>query len=312
VQGPTRNLRRTSRAIESEAGELWLVAVGSEGGRAILAGQLNEAYEIYERIRRCLEAVESINTKGHLAVTYHQLGMVAHQNGDFDTAERWLCKSLRINRTRRNQAGIASACYELGLVAQFREDFKRAKRRYQRSLRIYSAQGDQPRIAGCHYQLGMVAQLQNDLDSALRFYDKALKTVESLKDLRVLAGICHQIGTVAQYRGEWTTADRWYRQALEINTQLKNHRGLSLTYAQLGLLAEQQGDLNAALDWMIHSLSLPGWFPQPGADHAPQHLVRIGRNVGLRVVAESWKRLTGADLPTPICEAIAAPGSATG
>ena len=59
-----------------------------------------------------------------------------------------------------DQAGMASGYHQLGILAQDRGDHDTAEPLYQRSLAIAERLGDQAGMAGGHYQLGMLAQLR--------------------------------------------------------------------------------------------------------------------------------------------------------
>jgi tetratricopeptide (TPR) repeat protein len=119
--------RGTPPDLTSEAGALWLFAVGAEAFWVIQAGELEEASRIYDAIRQRLEASpESEQKQRRLAVAYHQLGMVAQDRGDLAAAEGWYRKSLEINEALGNRPGLASSYGQLGLLAEAREDLAAA------------------------------------------------------------------------------------------------------------------------------------------------------------------------------------------
>ena len=161
--------------LESEAGALWLFAVGSRANRAYLAGDLATAEAAHDRIRQALEADGGDKVQPHLAVAYHQLGIVAQLRGDLDTAEGWYKRSLAIREGLGNRPGMASTYYQLGSVAQLRGHLDTAEGWYRRALAIREKLGDRPGMASTYHQLGMVAQDRGDLDAAEGWCRQALK-----------------------------------------------------------------------------------------------------------------------------------------
>jgi len=97
--------------LDSEAGALWLFAVGSEANRAQRAGDLAAAEATYDTIRQRFETSASASRDRRLAGAYHQLGMVAQDRGNLAAAEDWYRRSLAI---WENQGSLGSlACSHL-------------------------------------------------------------------------------------------------------------------------------------------------------------------------------------------------------
>ena len=91
-----------------------------------------------------------------MAASYHQLGILAQDRGDYDEAARQYQRSLDINERLGNQAGMASSYHQLGILAQDRGDYDEAARQYQRSLDINERLGDQAGMATSYSQLGIL------------------------------------------------------------------------------------------------------------------------------------------------------------
>ncbi|MGI9506049.1 MAG: tetratricopeptide repeat protein, partial [Geminicoccaceae bacterium] len=113
--------------FESDAGALWLFAVGSHANRLINARQLDRAEAIYTEIIRILEESEATSAKQRLGVAFHQLGVVIQERGDLDSAEAWYKKSLMMKETVGDRRGMASSFHQLGMVAQERDNLDSAE-----------------------------------------------------------------------------------------------------------------------------------------------------------------------------------------
>jgi tetratricopeptide (TPR) repeat protein len=286
--------------LASEAGPLWLFATGTEANRAIFAGELDRAYEIYDTIRQKIEASPEAEHQQRLAVTYHQLGMVGEDRGDLVTAEQWYRKSIEIKEALGNRPGMARSYHQLGMVAQKRGDPATAEEWYRKSLEIKEALGDRPGLAAAYHQLGMVAQDRGDLAAAEEWYRKSLGIEEALGNRPGMASSYSQLGNVALLRGDLAAAEEWYRKSLEIREALGDRPGLARTYSQLGSLADARAEPDTALDWTVRGVALFPEFPHPATGSGPDNLARLTASLGMAALEASWQRCTGASLPDHI------------
>jgi tetratricopeptide (TPR) repeat protein len=330
----------TPPPLTSDAGALWLFAISSEANLAILAGELDRAYGIYQTIRQQLEASpgekqrqrlsaiyhqlgtvamdrgdpvaaedwyrksleieEALGNRPGMATSYHTLGMVAQDRGDLVAAEDWYRKSLEIKEALGNRPGMASSYHQLGILAQDRGDPVAAEDWYRTSLEIKEALGNQPGMAASYHQLGMVAMDRGDLVAAEDWYRKSLEINEALGNRLRMATSYHQLGRVAQDRGDPVAAEAWYRTSLEIWKALGDRRSMAATYGALGLLAEAREQPYAALDWTVRCVALFPEFPHPATRSGPHHLARLTASLGVPALEASWQRCTGASLPDHI------------
>jgi len=73
------------------------------------------------------------------AMTYHQAGMIAHNQGDFEAAQEWYRKSLAIKEKQGDEYGAGITYLALGMIAQEQRDFEAAQEWYRKSLVNISA-----------------------------------------------------------------------------------------------------------------------------------------------------------------------------
>lgn len=98
-----------------------MFAVGAHANRLVSAGQLEHAETAYRTTLDMLQAEPATEmSELNIAVSYHQLGMVAQLRGELDEAEQWYRKSLAIREQLNNQPGMASSYHQLGTAAQDR------------------------------------------------------------------------------------------------------------------------------------------------------------------------------------------------
>jgi tetratricopeptide (TPR) repeat protein len=113
------------------------------------------------------------------------------------------------------------------------------------------------------------------------------------------------LGMTSQDRGRLEEAEDWYRKSLTITEELGDRSGMALTYAQLGLLAEDRGQAELALEWNIRCVTLFDQFPSPLTGTGPAALARLAGQLGLPVLEQAWRQVTGQPVPTPVRDYLA-------
>jgi tetratricopeptide (TPR) repeat protein len=144
------------------------------------------------------------------------LAVWAQSNRNFEEAERLF---LRLARHREM---AAVAYHELGMIALEQRDFEAAGQRYLKSLEIWETQGNERHAAITCHQLGQVAEARGEVTAAQQWYGKSLASLEKQKDEHGLAMTYHlaityeRLGWLAKQQGDLTAAEQWYRKALAV------------------------------------------------------------------------------------------------
>ena len=199
---------------------------------------------------------KKLGNDSRLAVTYHQLGWLAQDRRDFLTAERWYLKAVAIKEKFADEANAAHTYHHLGMIAQEQGDFPAAEAWYKKSLAIEEKLGDEHGAALTHHHLGLLAHHQCDLPTAERWYLKSLVITEKFADEPSAANAYHLLGMLAQDQQEFSTAERWYLKSLAIREKLGNEDGAASTYHQLGMTAGDQHDFPTAERWFLKALAI--------------------------------------------------------
>jgi tetratricopeptide (TPR) repeat protein len=156
-----------------------------------------------------------------IADNYHQLGILAQVQGDYEEAELLYQQSLRINEQLDNQARVASGYHQLGVLAQNRVDYGQAEQRYQQSLQINERLSNQAEMATNYGQMGNLAQVRGDYEEAERRYQQSLQIVERLGDQAGMAISWSQLGNLAMERRQYSEATVWIIRALIMGLRLQ-------------------------------------------------------------------------------------------
>lgn len=346
VQRATETPPGTPPDLGTDAGALWLVAVGHRSMRQVNAGLLREAYDTYNT---CLQAIEALPEgewkRSQLAVTTHQLGQIAKARGDFGQAETLYKQSLALEEGLSNRRGIAESSWALGSLALDIGEPDRAERWVNQSLAIREELGDLPGIAKSIYLTGRVALARGDLGAANPAFMRSLAIFEQVGDRPRAAQVLHILGVVAEGRGDWDEAEQRYRQALAIREELGDGRSAADTYNNLGNLAAERGDLGEAerwylkclavaeamgetgdarvkaniaalkveldrpaeaLTWMVRAVAQFDTFPHPSIDTAPATIAALTQRLGEPFLATIWQQVTGRPIPPGVSDAVRA------
>jgi len=102
------------------------------------------------------------------------LGYVAFERRDFEAAENWYHKSLKISEKYGIEYGAALTYHQLGMIAEEKRDFEAAKIWYHKSLEISEKHGNEQGAARTYGQLGILAGLKGYFEESGKWLIKAL------------------------------------------------------------------------------------------------------------------------------------------
>lgn len=188
------------------------------------------------------------------AGAFHQMGILAQEQRDFEAAETWYKKALAVKEKQGNERGMASVYHQLGILAQKQRNFEAAEAWYQKALVVEEKQEDKRGMAGTYHQLGILAQEQRNFEAAEAWYKESLAIEEKQGNEHGAASTYHQLGRIAQERRDFVTAEAWYKKSLVIKEKQTNEHGAAITYHQLGIIEQKQKNFAAAEAWYKKSL----------------------------------------------------------
>lgn len=319
--------------------ELWKFAIGGQARREITRQRLDSAERKYLRMlsvmedrparsdpavvyhylgriakdrarlgdaeqwfRKSLAIGEETQTRRIVAVNSHQLGIVIHRRGQFDEAETWYRKALALAQELGDRQQQALTLGQLGNLALERGLTTSAEDWFRKSLVINEELGNKPDLMQVYYGLGNVALNQDMLDQAERWYRESLTLAEELGSLTGVARSYYQLGLVEEERGRRPDAAEWYRKALAIGREAGDAIVLARTLRALAALAEERDEPRHALALLVEGAALFEELPHPLAGSVPEDLRRLARGLGMDVLRETWRKVTGNELPRHVRE----------
>jgi len=128
-----------------------------------------------------------LGDRGYIANLVGNLGIVAHEQGDYQAARALHEESLALMRELGDRGRIASSLGNLGRVAHEQGDYPAARALHEESLAITRELGDRVGIAGSLNALGRVARDLGDSASARAHHRGGMAIVRELGDRRGIA-----------------------------------------------------------------------------------------------------------------------------
>ena len=99
----------------------------------------SEAMHLFQQLAT---AHKETGTPEGEAGAYHQLGRIAEEQRDFQTAEKWYRKSLEIFEKQGNEHGAAMTCGQMGILFRLQENYESSGRWLIRSILGFINTGD--------------------------------------------------------------------------------------------------------------------------------------------------------------------------
>jgi len=165
------------------------------------------------------------------ANSYGQLGNLAKEQRDFQTAKAWYLKSLAISERLGDEHTAAITYHQLGMVAQEQRDFPTAEAWYRKSLAIFEKPGNEHGAAQSYAMLGLLAGQQDKLVEAAEWLIKGTRGFMRTHDERSQMTLgellrCHQR---APNNDKQAILALWDQTGLGPFPEIPDDSGLSIT-----------------------------------------------------------------------------------
>lgn len=173
-------------------------------------------------------------------------GVLAHEQGDYVSADPLFEESLVIARQLRDMQGVAVTLNAMGVLARDRGRVAVSHSLFEESLVLWKQLGDQKAVARALSNLASVLTLQGDSARARSLYAECLSIFQALGDRTGVAWSLNHQGDVARDQGDSVAARNLYEEALAIFRELGDRWGIAGTLGDLGNLAREQHNCPAA------------------------------------------------------------------
>jgi tetratricopeptide (TPR) repeat protein/nucleoside-triphosphatase THEP1 len=214
-----------------------------------LARVSNELYKFDRALELYLSLLDRVDSKGHKATIFHQLGMTYDHRQEYAAALEWYQKSAKIFEDIGDKKGLASTYHSLGITYYNRSDYAESIRWCQRSAKIKEEIGDRKGMATTYYQMGITYDALHDYASAIRWYQKSAAIFEEISCQKGMADTYSQLGITYNKQTDYAAALEWYQRSAKIKEEIGDKKGLALTYLDLGITYGQLRNYEEALRW---------------------------------------------------------------
>ncbi|KAM3103620.1 tetratricopeptide repeat protein [Phormidesmis sp. 146-12] len=211
----------------------------SLGNCYLKVGNYQAAQSAYSKRLELLRNLGNLHDQqSEIAVSYVNLGMIAHKLLEYEEAKRLYNLALQIfsDFNRYEQADVY---HNLGRLAQDNYEYREAVHYYYQALQIKTEFNDRRSQAVTYQQLGRVAHKLGAYDVAKSNYEKAQQLSAEFDDQTEQANTFHYLGMLEEDFHRYQEARRYYQQSLRINIESNYRYNQASTYHQLGILAQE-------------------------------------------------------------------------
>lgn len=155
-----------------------------------------------------------------VAASLHQMATLAVAQKDWPQTTVYLTEAITIQQTLKDRAGEAYALDQLGVVAQQQQQWSTARTHYLNSLKLKEALGDTVGLLRAKMHLGEVCLAQKKFDEAKDWFEDSLKDSQNLAELHFQAQAHLKLGTLCYLTTETEKAVTHYQQSYQLFTNL--------------------------------------------------------------------------------------------
>jgi tetratricopeptide (TPR) repeat protein len=245
--------------LVGQLGSEFARVIGDIALRQLSLKQYADAEASLQKKLKLVEQLEHIEEqeRGRMkAMTYHNLGMVAQGQRQWEQAGQYYQQALQICMESNDRYNQARIYHQLGMVAQEQRQWEQAGQYYQQALQIEIEFNDRNHQASTYHQLGYVAQEQQQWEQAEQYYQQALQITIEFNDRYAQASTYHNLGIVAQEQRQWEQAGQYYQRALQIKIESNDRYEQAKTYIGLGRVAQEQRQWEQAGQYYQQALQI--------------------------------------------------------
>ena len=198
-----------------------------------------------------------------LAAIYSMLGIIAHVQGDYDTAEMQLLRAVEIRKTHPNREMYAHNLRNLALTYSAQQKKEVAHKIYQDALAIHAQTGNIYAQINLLNDLGTMYFQQRQYDLAEETFQKVDQGyLRRIGDLAMLASLENNLGNVYLQQGRLTLAQQYLTQVIEHWRELNDDLNLANSLCDLAETYIKLNELVKALPLYLEAIPILTRYPQ--------------------------------------------------
>lgn len=193
-------------------------------------------------IKRSIALFSELDDQWGIAASWNALAVTARDRGHFDEAESYFETSLKYWRKLPDPISTARCLHNLANAAKMRSAFSRARAALAEATAIFRELGDNTGAAWSMNQSGDLELEQDRIESASNLYREALEIFRETDDRWGCARSLADLGYIHCIQGEFAAAREAYREATELFVQLGHRRGIARAFEGQACVAAANGN----------------------------------------------------------------------
>ena len=220
------------------------------------------------------------------AKALNMIGILAGEQGDFETAREKLTAALDEARAADATRAISAALVNLGNLAWFSGDLDAARELFNESIEHFASLGDIHGQALAKENVGLMALTSDDIPEAVKWLTEALALARDAGDDRETAAAARSLAAAMIERGDGAQATNLLAESLALARELGDPQAIALCLETLAGIAATTGEAARAATLF-------------GASDAVRSSVGAQRQPDQQILYDRWLARTLAELDTP-------------
>ena len=176
-----------------------------------------------------------------------QIGKQYLHLGDYDTALKYLKRSLDIRKEIGDKSGEGTTLNNMATTAHARGDYDTALKYLKRSLDIQQEIGDKSGEGTTLNNMAATAHARGDYDTALKYLKRSLDITKEIGDKSGEGTTLNNISQIFKAQGDYDTALKYLKRSLDIRKEIGDIAGLCVTLFNIGHIHMQNEETGEAL-----------------------------------------------------------------
>ncbi len=249
-------------------------------------------------------AISDSVTRRSRARTLNAAGIVAHQLGDFETAESSFKEALSTYEALKDTRGVAYSLGNLGVISDVQQDYRAANERYTRALGVFREINDLSHVGFMLGNLGLIAYFQGEYERANTLLNESLENARQRSDRDSEAIVLGNLGLTATAQGEFERAEDLNAEALKIRLELPNRSHLARCFENFALNATGMGVPERAVRFFAAASALRAEIGSSLPPNDLEHHERAIRRLRSLLTGQQFSRAWEAGVLSPLDEII--------
>lgn len=207
-------------------------------------------------LEKSLALAQPLSNPHAEAIVRFQLGMIAHDLGDYDETVQQYRASLPVFKAQADTWNAARVLNSLGNLSATRGDFQAAQRYYQESLELCRATGDRPGETRARLNLGNIAAAIGQNARAKQQFQESLEISRELNHKFLIALALDNLGSLTYREEYYSEAESFFRQVYTIYKEIGHRWGIAFVLNELALVADKLQDFGTARQLLEEALAI--------------------------------------------------------